>query len=190
MISLCSSSNTERRHSSIILDYSCCYCSLHKVAAVVACLFFIFCHWWCEKSCPQSGTTFSHFSSDVVLSVVVVVVAAVVGLGLRLSDCNHAQLDYRSGYREDSELIQANSVSGLDIIPWNIQTDEHVFWFCSLMTVLVDRGNFLYSLNVLESKFWTVLQYSEKALPIVLSKSYNCISWVITRSLRQALDCS
>lgn len=189
MISLCSSSNTERRHSSIILDYSCCYCSLHKVAAVVACLFFIFCHWWCEKSCPQSGTTFSHFSSDVVLSVVVVV-AAVVGLGLRLSDCNHAQLDYRSGYREDSELIQANSVSGLDIIPWNIQTDEHVFWFCSLMTVLVDRGNFLYSLNVLESKFWTVLQYSEKALPIVLSKSYNCISWVITRSLRQALDCS
>lgn len=51
-----------------------------------------------KRSCPRSGTVFSHDSSDVVVSVVVV---AVVGLGLRLSDCNHAQLDDRGGYRED-----------------------------------------------------------------------------------------
>lgn len=51
-----------------------------------------------KRSCPWSGTVFSHVSSDV---VVVVSVVAVVGLGLRLSDCNHAQLDYRGGYRED-----------------------------------------------------------------------------------------
>lgn len=51
-----------------------------------------------KRSCPRSGTVFTHVSSDVVVSVVVVV-AAVVGLGLRLSDCNHAQLDYRGGYR-------------------------------------------------------------------------------------------
>lgn len=50
-----------------------------------------------KRSCPRSGTVFSHVSSDVVVGSVV----AVVGLGLRLSDCNHAQLDYRGGYRED-----------------------------------------------------------------------------------------
>lgn len=129
-----------------------CYCTLHKVA----------CCWsaWpvyfsslpimvgVKRSCPRSGTVFSHVSSD----VVVVSVVAVVGLGLRLSDCNHAQLDYRGGYREDwrGAFIQANnSLCWLDIIPWNIQTDEHEFWFYSLLTVLVARV----SLNFEEPKF-------------------------------------
>lgn len=187
---ICSSCNSVERFGHFVF-----FCLLLHVAQSclllerVACLFFIFSHYgWCEKVMSKVWN----------------------GLFARFIGCCCCFCCCCSWSRLAAVGLQSCSVRlpwwiswGLT---WSFYSSQQQFvwigyhsmkhtnrraWILILFSIDCTGGQSKFKFRGAKI-FSTALQYSEKALPIVcLSKSLQlCLSWVITRSLRQALDCS